>query len=360
MPRAKSDSGSPGRSASGVRDVARMAGVSTATVSRTFNQPERVSLEVRARVLAIAAQLNYVPDPAARALVSQKSHRIGVLLPTVQNSIFAQFVEALQKRLRAAGYAVLIGVYEFDEKLEFEEARGLIEAGIDALVLTGARRSAELRDMIAARRLPCVLTSIHIPGDDHAPCVGYDNRAGTKAAAGYLLDLGHRDIGMMEWPAARNDRAELRRQGVEDALAERGLTLPPERVVECSFTVTEGRAALRHLLRVAPEITAVVCGNDVLAIGALLEAQAMGIDVPGDLSITGYDGLEMASQMIPSLTTVHVPMDIIGARTAETLLAMLAGDVVPRNDTIATNLIVRDSTAPPRPLVKKSNKISIA
>ena len=330
----------------GVRQVARAAGVSTATVSRALNTPERVTAPIRARVLEAARQLNYIPDPAARALSSQRSYRIGALIPTIDNSIFARFVEALQKRLRGAGYGLLMSSYEFDPKLELEETKALLEGGIDGLILTGERRDPALYDMLAARRLPYVLTSIYLPEGPH-PCVGYDNRAGGAAVARYLLDLGHREIGMIQGPTAVNDRALLRAQGVRDALEARGVPLPSQRVIERPFSITDSRAALRHLLSGAPEITAVVCGNDVLAIGALLEAQSQGLDVPGRLSIVGFDGLELAAQMSPPITTIDVHTGLMGRNTGEYLLARLNGEFAPQRTLIEASLVVRGSSGPP-------------
>ena len=330
----------------GVRQVARAAGVSTATVSRALNTPERVTPPIRARVLEAARRLNYIPDPAARALSSQRSYRVGALIPTIDNSIFARFVEALQKRLRAAGYGLLISSYEFDPQLELEETKGLLEGGIDGLILTGERRDPALYELLSARRLPYVLTSIYLPEGPH-PCVGYDNRAGAAAVARYLADLGHREIAMIQGPTAVNDRAFLRARGVHDALEARGIPLSPGRVVERPFSITHARAALRHLLSGAPEITAVVCGNDVLAIGALLEAQSLGLEVPGQLSIVGFDGLELAAQMAPPITTVDVHTGRMGRNAGEYLLARLKGDFAPPKTLIESSLVVRGSSGPP-------------
>ena len=330
----------------GVRQVAREAGVSTATVSRALNTPERVTAEMRARVLEAARRLNYIPDPAARALSSQRSNRIGALIPTIDNSIFARFVEALQKQLRAAGYGLFIASHEFDPRLEVEETQRLLEGGIDGLILTGERRDPSLYDLLSARGLPYVLTSIYLPDGPH-PCVGYDNRAGSAALARYLTDLGHREIGMIQGPTAVNDRALLRAQGVRDVLEGRGIALPPERVVERPFSIAQSRVALRHLLTASPEITAVICGNDVLAIGALLEAQSLGMDVPARLSIVGFDGLELAAQMSPSITTIDVPTGLMGRSAGEYLLAILRGDFILHKTLIETSLVVRGSSGPP-------------
>ena len=242
---------------------------------------------------------------------------------------------------------MLIATFEFEPRLEVEEAKGLLEGGIDGLILTGERHEPALFDMLTARNLPYVLTSIYRPDGPH-PCVGYDNYGGGAALARYLVDLGHREIGMIQGPVAVNDRAVLRAQGVRDVLEERGIPLPPHRVVDCPFSITQSRSRLRHLMANAPEITAVICGNDVLAIGALLEAQSMGLTVPDQLSIVGFDGLELAAQMSPPITTINVPTGLMGRTAGDYLLATLRGDFTLQKTLIETSLVVRDSTAPPR------------
>lgn len=327
----------------GVRAVAREAGVSTATVSRVFNRPDLVRPELKRRVREVAERLDYSPDPAARSLASHRSWRVGALLPTIDNSIFAQLVSSLQRRLRERGYGLLLAAYDFDPELELEEARALIDSGIDALVLTGSARKPALYELIRDRQLPYVLNSILDP--DH-PCVGHDNRACGAAATGHLLDLGHRAIATIDAPASVNDRAALRQEGVRAALAERRLR--PAATIERPVSLGGGREGLAEILRTAPETTGIVCGNDVLAVGAILEARARGLRVPEDLSVVGYEDQSVASEMIPALTTLHVPSTLMGLRLADSLVARLEGKPVPRTISMRSRLVVRQSTAAPR------------
>ncbi|MDJ0943959.1 MAG: LacI family DNA-binding transcriptional regulator [Kiloniellales bacterium] len=329
----------------GIREVARAAGVSIATVSRAFNRPEAVNAETRERVLAAAQRLTYIPDGAARSLSSQKSFRVGVVIPTMDDSIFARFVEALQQRLGTIGYALLIGVDRFNAEQELIEVRNLLESGVDAVVLCGAQRSQETYELLETRALPYLITHVHAE-DPTQISVGYDNREGAAMATHYLADLGHERIGVMDYPPERNDRAGLRIAGVVEALAERGLTLPPERRIERPFSIEEGRIGLRQLLAQDPRPTAVFCGNDILAVGALFEAQAQGLRVPEELSIVGYDNLELTAQVAPALTTVHVPTGEMGARAAEVLSLILSHKSVPRRTRIGTSLIIRKTTGP--------------
>ncbi|MBT6086323.1 MAG: LacI family DNA-binding transcriptional regulator [Rhodospirillaceae bacterium] len=333
------------QSSGGIREVAKVAGVSIATVSRVFNRPQSVTSETRARVIEAADQLFYVPDNAARALSSQRSLRVGALIPTIDDSIFARFVTALQRELGDAGYGLILGINEFDEELEFKKIRSLIESGVDAMVLCGVRRNQEVYDLLRTQGIPYLLTNVYLPASPH-PSVGYDNHEGMAKAARYLIEQGHRRFGVIDFPNEANDRAEMRAGGVVAALEEQGLVLPANCRIERPYSFEDGRIGLRTLLESAPETTAVLCGNDVLAIGALFEANDRNIDVPGQLSIIGFDNLDLAAQITPALTTVDVPTATMGKRTAETLLHMLANAPAPHATPINTNLIIRGTTGP--------------
>lgn len=331
---------------SGIRDVAREADVSVATVSRAFNRPDAVNAITRQRVFEAAKRLMYIPDSAARSLSSQRSFRVGAIIPTIDDSIFARFVEAMQRSLGEKGYGLLIGVDQFDPQIEYREIRAMIESGIDAVILCGARRPQETYDLLKARRLPYVVTNIYAPDSPHIS-VGYDNKRGASKAADYLLDLGHRTIGVIDYPGSQNDRAALRVAGIIEALERQGVSLPPALLVERPYSIEDGRVGLRILMAQRPAPTAVICGNDILGIGALFEAQEESIAVPERLSIIGFDNLELGAQITPGLTTLHVPTGEMGARTAEVLLLLLEGRAAPHATRIGTNLIVRGTTGPP-------------
>lgn len=329
----------------GIREVARAANVSTATVSRVFNRPESVKTERRNRVIEAANRLFYVPDNSARALSSQSKLRIGALIPTIDDSIFARFATSLQSELSVGGYRLILGMYDFDAEQEVVEARSLIEMGIDAMVLCGENRNQELYDILRAHAIPYILTNVYSPSSPH-PSVGYDNFKGAAKAARYLVEQGHKQFGVIDFPPDLNDRASMRVEGVETTLLEYGINLKPECRIFRKYSYEDGRIALRTLMGYAPETTAVICGNDVLAIGAMFEASEMGLEIPKDISITGFDGLDLGAQIAPGLTTVDVPTVEMGRRTAETLLATLAGTPAPHATQVTTNLIIRGSTGP--------------
>ena len=328
-----------------VHDVAREAGVSVASVSRVVNMPDKVGAAVRARVEAAIKKLDYVPDGTARAMITRRTRIVGALIPTIAYSVYSGFIEALQARLRRDGYTLLLGLTGYERATEVAELRQMLIAGAEAIMLAGEQHDPEVYRLLEARKIPYVLNSVYHPDSAH-PCVGYDNRGAARHTANHLLDLGHRHIAVITGNRAVIDRFAERVEGVRDALADRGLALPEPWVVERGVTVAKARDGFRQVMAGKERPSAIICGNDVMAFGALLEAQAMGIKVPGELSITGFDDVEWSAQLAPSLTTVHIPLDQMGARAADYLLGRLSGEPVSHATKIEVNLVLRQSTGP--------------
>jgi LacI family transcriptional regulator len=336
------------RSTAKLSDVARLADVSTATVSRALTLPHKVRPDTLKRIEAAVQSLGYVAHGAARALATRRTHTIGAVIPTLDNAIFANTTHALQKALDDAGYTLLLASHEFDAGTELRVTRALIARGVDGLVLVGATHPPDLFRLMETHGVPYVLSWALDKAGRH-PCVGFDNRAAATRLVKYLLELGHRRFAMISGITLNNERALERRDAVRDALAARGIKLAPSCVVEKPFTLGAGREGLAELLDArqgAP--TAVICGNDVLAIGAIAECHARGLRVPEDVSITGFDDMEIAALITPSLTTVRFPTAELGSLAAQHLLARLAGKSVPQRRELPVELVVRESTAPPR------------
>jgi LacI family transcriptional regulator, galactose operon repressor len=287
-----------------------------------------------------------VTHGAARALASRRTHTIGAVIPTLDNAIFANTAHALQKTLDDAGYTLLLACHEFDAGIEARVTRALVERGVDGLVLLGATHPASVLRMLDTQQIPYVLTWALDASGRH-PCVGFDNRAAAIGVAQHLLDLGHREFAMISGVTAGNERASERLEGVRQVLGKHGIALASERVVEKPYTLSAGREGLRELLPGTPRPTAVICGNDVLAIGALAECQAQGIAVPREVSLTGFDDLEVAAVVTPALTTVHFPTAELGSYAAQHLLARITGKPFEMRTELPVELVVRASTAPP-------------
>jgi LacI family transcriptional regulator len=337
------------RSAS-IRDVARRAGVSIASVSRALNHPEQVSVELRERIDAAAQALGYVPDGSARAMSSRTTRTIGALVPTLDNAMYARGIDALQKRLAAEGYLLLIATTGYDPAVEWKQAHNMLGRGVDGLVLRGDVHTAELRRMLDMHAVPFINVGVYHPHRPYAS-VGVDNEAAAHQACRYLLQQGHREIGMVAALSGQNDRSAARIEGVRRALREGGLALPEDWLVEVPYRLDDAREAARQLLGRQRRPSAIVCGNDVLAHGVILEAEhGMGIPVPRALSVIGFDDLELSRHLRPALTTMRLPIDEIWNRAGDYLLNSLNGRPASLHHEVDATLVVRESVAPFTPL----------
>jgi LacI family transcriptional regulator len=328
-----------------IDDVASAARVSTATVSRVLNKPDAVREALRLRVNEAVVRLGYVPHAGARALMLHRSGTVGAVFPTVDNAIFAKAIEALQRRLTDAGLQLLIATSGYDVDTEARQAMNLVTRGADALALCGVGQSPQLLKFLRQRALPTVHVMTY-PAPPETVCVGFDNAKAIGQAVRYLLDLGHRRVAMLAGITRANDRARARVAGVRKALKEAGIDLPPARLVERPYGLAEARDGFRALMAATPAPTAMLCGNDVLAFGALLEAQKMKIAVPKALSVIGFDDLEMARHIHPALTTVHVPTEKMWGAAADRLIEALDRRPVATATEVEVELVVRDSTGP--------------
>jgi LacI family transcriptional regulator len=327
-----------------IADVARHAGVSTATVSRVLNQTDPVRAGLRAQVEASVLALGYVPHAGARTMKLRRSGTRGAIFPTIDNAIFAKAIDALQQRLADAGLQLLIATSGYDPAAEARQAMNLVTRGADALVLCGVGQSADLLQVLRQRELPTVHAMTY-PAPEGLVCVGFDNARAVGQAVRYLLDLGHRRVAMLAGVARHNDRAAARIAGVRAALKKGGLALAPQHLVERPYGLAEAREGFRTLMASTPTPTAIVCGNDVLAFGALLEARKLGIAVPEALSIVGFDDLEMARHIHPTLTTLHVPTEALWHTVADRVIAALEQAPVAAATEVEVELVVRESTA---------------
>jgi len=325
-----------------LEDVAKAADVSTATVSRVLSKPELVRASTREQVMAAVRQLDYQPDAAARALASGRTHTVGCVIPTLDHAIFARSTQAMQTTLARAGYQLLVASHDYDPAIEFEVVRVLQQRGVDALVLVGTDHASGLWKALHAWNKPTLLTW---SCDPRLPSVGFDNEAAAQMATEHLLSLGHRRIGVISGLTSHNDRARSRIEGVRQALKRAGLELLPSLLTEQVFNLDGGRTGLRALMAARHPPTAIFCGNDLLATGALLEAQRMGLRVPRQLSICGIDNHELSEAINPGLTTIHLPTQDLGRITANSVLSAIAGNTIAAKSLLPFELVVRGSTA---------------
>lgn len=327
-------------------DVAREAKVSTATVSRCLNAPDRVVEKTRKRVLAAVQQLGYSPNFGARALAARRTGTIGAVIPTMDNAIFARGLQAFQEVVSENGATLLLASAAYDPELEEQQIRSLVARGADALLLIGEDRQPGLYAFLDQHRIPYVLAWSFREAAPHC-CVGFDNRAAAREMTERVLGLGHRRIGMIAGITQHNDRARDRVSGVTDALRQAGMPNDALQICEAGYSFDEGAQAAATLLARTPHPTILICGNDVLAAGALREAKARGRRIPEDLSVTGFDDIALCEVLEPGLTTVHVPHREMGQTAARCLFAALSGDGPMESQRLSTTIVLRQSLAAP-------------
>lgn len=328
-----------------LQDVANRVGCSTATVSRVLNKPESVKAALRNKVMNAMEELGYLPNSAARALRSRRTHIMGIVIPTLNYAIYARLVEGLQQKLAMNGYSLLVATSDYNLFEEVNQARVLIERGVEGLVLVGNVHEASLYELLETSKTPYTNTYVYQDGNVH-PCIGFDNKHATSKITEYLLNLGHTKFGVISAILIGNDRASERVAGVRTTLDTFGLSLEDEFVYQCPYSIAGGREGFRYLLSLKNKPTAIICGNDVLAMGALIEARSLSIQIPSAASIVGFDNLEFSAHLEPPLTTIDVPAKEMGESAAEYLVQKVTGRTAIQSLHLEPRLIVRKTSGP--------------
>lgn len=335
------------RPRSGAKDVAQLAGVSTATVSRALNTPEQVDPDTRQRVLDAVTKLRYMPHGAARSLRSQRSKMVGAVVPSFDYALYARTTSALQQRLDARGYAVVLAEHHYDLQAELRIAGQLTQHGVDAFVFVGLDHDPALFSLLDDYGRPYVLTWGVDPMGRH-PSIGFDNEAATHEITRHLMGLGHRRFGLISAPLAGNDRARARGAGVRAALAEGGLALDERWVQYAPISLTAAEEAMARVLAQPERPTAVVATNDVFAVGAMMACRRAGLRIPEDISITGVDNTDLGATQTPGLTSIRTPIVEIGDAAASQLIARLDNEPHVLFQSFPFEIVHRGSTAAPR------------
>lgn len=330
-----------------LHDVAKRAGCSLATASRVMNDSKTVGREARDRVREAAETLGYVPNASARALRSTETRLVGAVIPTVDHAIYAVMIHALQQRLGERQISLILSTSMYDPELELIQVRQLIERGVDAVVLVGSEHDPLTLDLLEQRGIPYVLTYTNRASRSGVP-VGFDNEEAGKAAARFLLGLGHRKLAMIAGITRHNDRARERVTGFLTELVAHGIPATEVRVHEVPYSVLAGIGAMRAVLDTPDWPTAVFCASDILAAGAIKHCTAMQIDVPGTISILGFDDLEVARLTTPELTTFEVPAADMGRLAADVIVASPTQKLHFQNTELHVRMAVRGSTGPVR------------
>ena len=329
------------KKAATLADVARLSGVAPATVSRALNTPELVKEPTRARIMDAVAALGYYANPAARALAGSRWRTVGVIAPSLDHAMFHHQLSVFEREMAARDVLLLISASNYDPATELRLVDSLIGRGVDGVLLTHVDRPDLVFDALDDRRVPAVVMSSL--REERAIWIGYDEVQSMGMVVDHLCELGHRIFAMIgDIRAEVHGRARI--SAVRRRLGQRNLDLPADRVIRCGFEQSEARAAFRALVNVEPRPTAIVCGNDWLALSALAEAADLGVPVPGAVSLTGFDGVDITAHPRISLTTVRAPWQRLGRFAAEALTDAIDGRDV-KSRLLPARLIVRGSTA---------------
>jgi len=306
-------------------DVARLAGVSIMTVSRALRAPGKVAPATLARVQDAMAATGYVPNLVAGTLAGGSSRVVAAIVPSIQNSLFASTIQGLQEALRAEGYALMLGDSGYSQRDEEGLVRSFLGQRPAGLVLHATTHTEGVRDMLARAGIPVVETG-NLTARPLDMAASYSNAAAARAMTLHLAGRGYRRIAFVSLPLAMTERARERRRGYRAGLRACGLLEEPAWVLEAGQGFASGAEAVRHLMDLPDPPDAAFFAGDVLALGALLECQRQGWAVPERLAIAGFDDHEIATQVLPALTVLRVPRDVLGRQAAAMILQRLRGE----------------------------------
>ena len=321
-----------------IRDVAQRAGVSVTTVSRTLNGTGPVSEQVRRRVEAASAELRYLPHGTARSLITRRTDVFGVVLPDLFGEFFSEVIRGMDPSAQERGYHLLLSG-SHDGRREIEFAVGAMRGRVDGMIVMSPDVSgAELEGSLPPD-VPVVLLNCDVSGTSF-PAINVDNFGGARAMTRHLIARGHRRIAMIRGAEANFDARE-RLRGFHAAVGEaQGVTSTE---VAGDFTEAGGYRAALELARAAEPPTAVFCANDAMAVGAISALRAEGLRVPDDVAVAGFDDIPIGRYLSPSLSSVRVDVNRLGARAVELLCHAIAADAPPAQELLDTRLVVRRS-----------------
>lgn len=325
-----------------IQDVANAAGVSTATVSRILNNSPNVLPETRGRVMAVIEEMNYNPNRLAQQFRTQQTKNVLVLVPELENTFYHEIISGIEGVAEAKGYYVLIAEIHNSRRLEEHFFERLKQKQVDGIITFSARLAPDRLEAVA-KQFPVVVACRYYEGM-RLPNVTIDNEKASRDITNYLLNLGHRRVCCL---AGNTDILlyQDRLNGYLKALKEREIQVFPSLICEGPASIQGGYDAVERLANAGEKFTAVVACGDTLAVGAIKALRDLGLQVPGDVAVTGFDDIELSALYSPSLTTVRQPRKLIGSRAMEKLIDLMEGNrLVNRQDVLSYELVIREST----------------
>ena len=328
-----------------LEDVAKASEASPATISRFLNSPEKVAKSTGQRIAKAIQELGYTPNFGGRLLATQKANIVGALVPTLSNSVFAGGIQAFQEELARNGMTLLIGSTSYDPDIEFQQIKVLLSHGASGLLLIGNARPKATEEFLKARGVAMV-SAWNIAEQDERAFVGFDNYKASVDLTKLVLEMGHRDIAIVHAPTIGNDRAEDRLNAIYNCVEQFGHDARVVGAVEAKYSFEHGAKAFDVVMSRTPKPTVIMAGNDVLAAGLAMRAKALGMSIPDDISITGFDDIALAEFMDPPLTTVKVPQTEMGLHAATQLIAEMNAKGSAKSVELQTLVVRRKSLGP--------------
>ncbi|KFC72724.1 putative transcriptional regulatory protein, LacI family [Bosea sp. LC85] len=328
-----------------IATVAELAGVSTATVSRALQRPDKVQPETRRRVLEAVAATGFVPNSQARNLRSRATRTVILLVRDISNPFYLEIYKGVEEAAMRAGYKVLMGDARDDDERITHYVDMVRARHADGLILMVGRFPEALKTELS--RLPPIVIALETFPELVLPTVSIDNIAAARQAVEHLLELGHRRIAHITGPLPERLAVD-RLAGYRSGLAAAGITADEALIVEGDFSLDAGRKAVRRLNETGTSFTALFAASDQMAFGAISELRACGLSVPGDVSVVGFDDIVLADAFVPPLTTIHQPRFDIGRQAMARMIGLLGKEPAAANLVMETRLVVRGSTAPVR------------
>ena len=323
-------------------DVAREADVSLMTVSRVVNEKDGIREETRQRVQEVIERLGYRPSNLARGLATMKTGTIGLVVPDNANPYFSEVARGIEHLAYDNGYTVFLCNTEENIARENHVLRLLDEYHVDGVILCSPRlEDADLHEAIT--RQPATVLVNRPLHNSQVASVMIDAQLGGQLIATHLLENGHKKIGIIAGPRTSLSGRDRLNSYVK-TIQNYGIEQPEERIIYCSPTTQGGTSAARQLLQSCPDLTALICFNDLVAVGALQACKQLGIRVPGDVAVTGFDDIPMSAFVTPSLTTCHVHRHELGRRAMQLLLNLMTGEEDETNIVLKPQLVIRDSS----------------
>jgi DNA-binding LacI/PurR family transcriptional regulator len=331
-----------------MKEIAALAGISKATVSRAIHSPHLVHPDTRKQVLQIMSEHNYIYNAHAADFSRRKTTIIGLIIPTMSSSIHAESVHGIQQKIQETKFSLIIGNTNYNLQMELNLLSLFEERRLAGVILTGIKpQTEEFVKSSENRGMPCVITWETVDDKD-INYVGFDNFKAAYTVTKYLTSLGHRRIGMIMGPYNKALRVRQRQAGYRAALEENGIDFDPTLTIAKEPTLLDGKESMKQLLSLPERPTALFAASDVLAVGAIHAIKSAGLRIPQDISVAGFDDIDMAAYCDPPLTTIRVPAFQMGQLAVRVILAMIESKTHHSFQyCLDTDLIIRDSCSPP-------------